>query len=177
MEATQKPCWAEECGAQSRVTFAMCPWSGACGLFGQQISLAPVPAALPCSPLHTPSLSQQGHYSVTTSSKGTVIVGTHYDQKNILKLKGGYLLCCAKWCSHVYLFKNNPWLSASKCTLGPITELSGLSVAGWIVWWPGRRLALSFNWCLSKGPSLRLAWKIQTSRFYTAIWFKRLRKS
>lgn len=40
-----------------RVNFVKCPWSGACSLFGQQISLAPKPTATPWVYLHVPSLS------------------------------------------------------------------------------------------------------------------------
>lgn len=162
MEAEQKPCWAEERGAQSRGNFATCPWSGVCGLFGQQISLALVPAALACSlPL--------------TTRTYTVSPGSCYNEENTLSLRR-YILSCAKWFSHLYLFQNCPRLSATKRTSWPATELSGVSVSGWTGWWPGWSLAPSFHCCVSKGPSLWWAWKRPTSFLYTVTLIQKVKE-
>lgn len=58
-----------------------CPWTGVCGLFSQQISLAPAPTTLSCSGLHMASFSQQGH-SVITGTKCTRFK-THENKENI----------------------------------------------------------------------------------------------
>lgn len=91
----EKPCRAKECGAQSSVN--LCPWSGACGLFGQQISLAPVPTALPYSQLHVPSLSQQGHMQCHLEPEGDLL---SYANKPSLHL--------------YWFFKKRPWFNVSK---------------------------------------------------------------
>lgn len=105
-------------------------------LFGQQISLRQCP--LHCTALHCIwHLScSKDTYAVTMG----IVPGTHCDKELILKLRK-YLRSCAKWCSPLHSCKKQSLVECYQMHL-LANHMVGLCVAGWTVWWPGRRLAL-----------------------------------
>lgn len=159
MEVEQKPCWAEECGAQSRVNFATCPWSGACGLFGQQISLAPAPTA-PLSTAHTISLTARTH---------TVSPGSHYKEENVLNLRR-YLLNCVKRCFTFTRLKNVPgWVLPDAPSGQPQSSVVSLWQGGQADSWHHLSTVV-----LAKGQISGGLEKGQLPSSVQSFWFKRL---